>query len=50
VGDSQPIVGGRSEVVAAPETGRTIVLRMHHREVLRQPVRLVPGEIVAVRP
>jgi hypothetical protein len=50
VGDSQPILGGRSEVVAVAETGRTIVLRMHGREVHRQPVHLVPGEVVSVRP
>lgn len=50
VGDSQPIRRGRSEVVAVAESGRTIVLRIHGREVLRQPVRLVPGEVVSVRP
>jgi protocatechuate 3,4-dioxygenase beta subunit len=50
VGDSQPILGGRSEVVAVAETGRTVVLRIHDREVLRLPVRLVPGEIVTVNP
>jgi len=37
-------------VVAVPETRRTVVFRIHDHELLRVPVRLVPGEIVTVGP
>jgi protocatechuate 3,4-dioxygenase beta subunit len=43
------IVEGKSEPLACTESGRTIVLYKAGKEVLRQPVRLVPGEITTVR-
>jgi RNA polymerase sigma-70 factor (ECF subfamily) len=44
------IVQGKSEPVACAENGAMIVLYKAGKEIARQPVRLVPGEITVVRP
>ena len=46
----EPIVEGRSEVVAAEEKGRTVVLWKKGEEVARLPVRLDGHELTIVRP
>jgi hypothetical protein len=48
--EALPIVGGRTEPLLVSETAATVVLSTAWKEVLRQPVRVVPGEMVVVRP
>jgi RNA polymerase sigma-70 factor (ECF subfamily) len=43
------LTDGRSEVVSAPETARTVVLQKGGAEVARLAVEMVPGETVVVR-
>ncbi|MBK8180898.1 MAG: carboxypeptidase regulatory-like domain-containing protein [Planctomycetes bacterium] len=44
-----PIQAGRTEVIACPDNGVTLVLRKAGAEVLRRNLELVPGEVLQVR-
>jgi hypothetical protein len=46
----QPVLGGRSNPMAAPDDAATLVLYLAGEEVRRVPVHLVPGERVVLRP
>jgi len=50
VGETGNIPAGRSDIVAVSEEGRTLVLLKAGAEVQRIAVRLVPGEVIVVRP
>jgi hypothetical protein len=49
-GQRMPITDGRSEVVAAREKSRMLVLYHGTAEVARIPLHLAPGEVQTVRP
>jgi hypothetical protein len=44
-----PVTDGRSPALAVPDSGRTVVLYLDGREVLRMGVELKPGELQKVR-
>lgn len=46
--ETMPLIDGRSETLAVPDTGRTVVLYLRGEEVGRMPVELEPGEVVEV--
>jgi RNA polymerase sigma-70 factor (ECF subfamily) len=48
-GPRAPIVDGRSNVIATPDTGRTLVLYKAGVELTRRPIELAPGDVQHVR-
>ncbi|MEO6707965.1 MAG: carboxypeptidase-like regulatory domain-containing protein, partial [Planctomycetota bacterium] len=48
-GSRQPLLDGRSDVIACPDNGVMIVLRKNKAEVSRRKLELKPGEVTTVR-
>lgn len=48
--DRVEITDGRTAVLAVPENVTTVILLKDMKEVLRKPVKLVPGQVTTVKP
>jgi hypothetical protein len=48
--ECMPLIGGRSHVLAVPDTAETLVLYRADTKVLQLPLHLIPGKLNIIRP